>query len=128
MFAMTSKHFTRFIAAISLGLFATFSAHADDPAAGASVFSNCSGSGCHNTTTPLTSNASKIYNARNARAWIQSNINSNNSGMGRLSSLTAQQVADVAAYLGNTPTSLAFASTAVGSTAVAQTFTLYASL
>jgi len=128
MSAMTSNPLTRFIAAAFLGMFATFNAHADDPAAGATVFSNCSGSGCHNTSTPLTSNASKIYNARNARAWIQSNINSNNSGMGRLSGLTAQQVADVAAYLGSTPTSLTFASTAVGSTAAAQTFTIYASL
>jgi hypothetical protein len=129
MSAMTLNTLKRGIAAACFGVFASFGAHADDPAAGATVFSgNCNGSGCHNTTTPLTSNASKIYNARNARAWIQSNINSNNSGMGRLSGLTAQQVADVAAYLGNTPTSLTFAATAVGATATAQTVTVSASL
>ena len=45
---------------------------------------------------------------------IQSNINSNNSGMGKLAAtgstpMTAQQVADVAAYLGNWPSTLTFA-------------------
>jgi trimeric autotransporter adhesin len=107
----------------------SFNAMADDPVAGATQFSaNCTGSNCHNTATPLTSNAAKIYNARNARAWIQSNINSNNSGMRVLSTMTAQQVADVAAYLGNSPSSLSFASTAVGSTAATQTVSVKASL
>jgi trimeric autotransporter adhesin len=114
-----------FIAAFSV----SFNAMADDPVAGAAQFSaNCTGSNCHNTATPLISNAAKIYNARNARAWIQSNINSNNSGMRVLSTMTAQQVADVAAYLGNSPSSLSFASTAVGSTAATQTVTVKASL
>jgi trimeric autotransporter adhesin len=107
----------------------SFNAWADDPVAGAAQFSaNCTGSNCHNTATPLTSNAAKIYNARNARAWIQSNINSNNSGMRVLSTMSAQQVADVAAYLGNSPSSLSFASTVVGSTAATQTVTVKSSL
>ncbi|MEP7297085.1 MAG: choice-of-anchor D domain-containing protein [Burkholderiales bacterium] len=129
MNVVTLKPLKRLIVAAFIGAFASFAAHADDPAGGAGLFSaNCASSGCHNTSTPLTSNASKIYNARNTRAWIQSNINSNNSGMGRLSGMTAQQVADIAAYLGNTPTSLTFGSTAVGSTATAQQVTVYASL
>lgn len=120
-------------AALLLAL-STFAAQADDPVNGATVFSNnCTGSNCHNTTTPLTSNATKIYMARNARNWIQSNINNNNSGMGKLaaggtSPLTAQQVADVAAYLGNWPSTLTFPSTAVGATAATQTVTVAASL
>ncbi len=118
----------RLIGAALLGFLASFGAHADNPVTGATLFSNCTGSGCHNTSTPLTSNASKIYNARNARNWIQSNINSNNSGMGRLNTLTAQQVADIAAYLGNWPSTLTFPSTAVGSTAATQTVTIAASL
>ncbi len=125
---MISNTVNRWLAAAALGLL-SLTAWADSPATGATLYSaNCTGSGCHNTTTPLTSNAAKIYNARNARAWIQSNINSNNSGMGRLSGLTAQQVADVAAYLGNTPTTLTYPSTNVGSTSTTQQVTVYASL
>lgn len=125
---MTFHTVNRWLAAAALTLL-SLTAWADSPVTGATLYStNCTGSGCHNTSTPLTSNAAKIYNARNARAWIQSNINSNNSGMGRLSGLTAQQVADVAAYLGNTPTTLTYASTNVGSTSATQQVTVYASL
>lgn len=127
----------RLIGIGALALLAGTNAWADDPVSGASLFSaNCNASGCHQTSTPLTSNASKIYNARSARAWIQSNINSNNSGMSRLSGMTAQQVADVAAYLGTTTgtpastlTGLTFPSTAVGTTSsTTQTVTVSASL
>ena len=133
MNVMNFDRFKPMIASAVLGLVTSFGAQADDTVSGASLFSaNCTGSGCHNTTTPLTSNASKIFNARNARAWIQSNINSNNSGMGSLSGLSAQQLADVAAYLGtstgspaSTFSSLTFPSTAVGSTAATtQTVTI----
>lgn len=109
-------------------LLAALQAHADSPVSGAALYSNCTGSGCHNTTTPLTSNATKIYNARNARNWIQSSINNDTGGMGRLSGLTAQQVADIAAYLGNWPSTLSFPSTAVGATSATQTVTVAASL
>ena len=126
--AMKLNALKRLIGVALLGAFASFGALADDPVTGASLFSNCSSSNCHNTSTPLTSNATKIYNARNARNWIQSNINSNNNGMGSLSGLTAQQVADIAAYLGNWPSTLSFPSTAVGSTAATQTVTIAASL
>ena len=129
MTTMTLNGIQRLLTTALLGVFASFGALADDPVAGAALFSgNCTGSSCHNTTTPLTSNASKIYNARNARNWIQSNINSNNSGMGRLNTLTAAEVANVAAYLGNWPSTLTFASTAVGNTAATQTVTVAASL
>lgn len=114
---------------LAWGGFFALPALADDPVAGAAQFSaNCTASGCHTTATPLTSNVSRIYNARNARSWIQSNINSNNSGMGILRTMSAQQVADVAAYLGNSPSSLSFPSTAVGSAAATQTVTVKSSL
>ena len=118
----------RLIGAALLGAFASFGALADNPVTGATLYSNCTGSGCHNTATPLTSNATQIYNARNARGWIQSNINGDSGGMRTLSGLTAQQVADIAAYLGNWPSTLTFPSTAVGSTATTQTVTVAASL
>lgn len=125
--AMTSTTLKRMFAAAALSIL-SMASWADDPVAGATLFSsNCSASGCHTTTTPLTSNVSRIFNARNARLWIQSNINSNNSGMGQLSGMTAQQVADVAAYLGNSPSTLTFASTNVGSTSATQTVTVKAS-
>lgn len=125
--AMTSNIVKRLLVAVAFSAFSQ-ATWADDPVTGATQFStNCAASGCHTTATPLTSNASKIFNARNARDWIQSNINSDNSGMGRLSGMTAQQVADVAAYLGNSPSSLTFASTNVGSTSATQTVTVKAS-
>ena len=126
--AMKLNALKRLIGAALLGVFATFGAQADNPVTGATLFSNCMGSGCHDTSTPLTSNATKIYNARNARKWIQSNINSGTGGMGSLSGLTPQQVADIAAYLGNSPSTLTFPSTAVGSTAATQTVKVAASL
>lgn len=68
---------------------------------------------------------------------IQNAINGNTGGMGiyRNNVLTAVDVADIAAYLGNpnvtagpiasaSPTSLAFGSVAVGSSSAAQTVTL----
>ena len=123
------KAWKQFLAVACFGLLTTMSAHADNPVTGATLFTaNCATSGCHQTATPLTSNASKIFNARNARSWIQSNINSNNSGMGRLNTMTAQQVSDVAAYLGNSPSSLTFASTNIGVTAATQTVTVKAAL
>ena len=120
------KAWKQLVAVACVGMLTSMSAHADNPVAGATLYaSNCSG--CHGGA-PLTSNGSKIYNARNARLWIQSNINSNNSGMGSLRTMTVQQVADVAAYLGNSPSSLTFASTNVGVTAATQTVTVKASL
>ena len=120
----------QWLAAALLGVFASFGAHADDPVAGATLFSNsCSSSSCHGST-PLTSNANKIYNGRNARAAIDFAI-SNVGGMTSLRSAFPSggaALADLAAYLGNTPSTVSFASTAVGSTSATQTVTVYASL
>jgi trimeric autotransporter adhesin len=117
-------------AAAVFGVFATFGAHADNPVTGATLYANnCSG--CHGST-PLTSNKSKIYYGRNARAVIEAAIAGNNSGMGSLRSTfptNGSQIADVAAYLGNTPSTLTFGTTNVGTTsATTQTVTVSASL
>lgn len=114
--------------AIVLGLVAAFAARADSPANGEALYAtHCQG--CHGGS-PLTSNSSKIYNGRNARAVADSAIDN----VGDMNSLRSSfpaggtALADMAAYLGNTPTSLSFATTTVGATSAAQTVTVYASL
>jgi hypothetical protein len=127
--AMKLNPLTRMLGAALLGACASFGALADDPVNGAVLYRN-SCSGCHGGS-PLTSNSSKIYFGRNARAVIENAIATDNSGMGSLRSAfptNGSALADVAAYLGNAPSSLSFASTAVGSTAPAQTVTVSASL
>ncbi len=117
------------LALLLAGLLALATARADDPANGATLFAaNCQAS-CHGSS-PLTSNNNKIYNGRNARAVIDAAI-SNVSDMRSLRATLpsgGSALADIAAYLGNTPTSLTFASTPVGATAPTQTVTVYASL
>jgi trimeric autotransporter adhesin len=115
-------------AAFVAGLAVASAALADDAANGAALYSsNCTG--CHGSS-PLTSNSNKIFNGRNARAVIDASI----TNVGAMNSLRAAfpagspGLADLAAYLGNTPTTLSFASTAVGSTSAAQNITVYASL
>ncbi len=121
--------FYRWITTAVLAGLASFAAHADDPVNGMTLFLNNCATNCHGTT-PLTSNTKKIYNGRNARAVIDAAITS----VGDMNSLRAAfpaggaALADVAAYLGNTPTTLVFPSTAVGSTSTAQAVTVYASL
>jgi len=130
MNSMSLKSLTRLFGAALLGTLATFGARADNPVNGATLFGiNCANSSCHGPS-PLTSNTNKVYNGRNARAVIDAAI----TNVGQMNGLRASfpaggtALADLAAYLGNTPTSLGFASTAVGSMAAAQTITVYASL
>jgi mono/diheme cytochrome c family protein len=105
-----------------------FAAWADSPANGATLYTRDCAS-CHGAT-PLSSNSNKIYNGRNARTVIDSGI----SNVGDMKPLRGaypaggSALADVAAYLGNTPTSIGFGSTAVGASSAAQTVTVYASL
>jgi trimeric autotransporter adhesin len=112
-----------------------------NPVRGASLYANtpggtsCANSACHRTNPA--SNANKILRGANSPTTIQNAINNNTGGMGiyRNNVLTPTDVADIAAYLGNpagatgpvaslTPTTLSFASTAVGSTSGNQTVTL----
>lgn len=126
---MNSTLFKRCVAAAVLAGTASFAAHADDPANGKTLFLASCATNCHGST-PLTSNSNKIYNGRNARAVIDAAINN----VGDMNSLRSvfpsgsAVLADVAAYVGNTPTALTFAATVVGATSAAQSVTVYASL
>ena len=119
----------RLLATALLGLAAAGGAHADAVASGAALYtSHCAN--CHGGA-PLSSNSNKIYNGRNARNVIDLAIAGDTGGMGSLRAAFpagGAALADVAAYLGNTPATLTFGSTAVGSSAAAQTVTVYASL
>lgn len=117
------------LCAALLGALAVFGARADSPVEGKSVYSSRCAS-CHGSA-PLTSNKSKIYNGRNARSVIDGAIASDAGGMGSLRGALpsgGSALADLAAYLGNTPESLAFGTRDVGSTSSAQTVTISASL
>ncbi|WP_396270500.1 choice-of-anchor D domain-containing protein [Ideonella sp.] len=67
----------------------------------------------------------RSLNTRNVTAVLQSAIANNRGGMGVFSgSLSAADLADIAAFLGNAPTALSFASTPVGSSSAKQTLTV----
>ncbi len=97
---------------------------------------SCANSSCHGAN--VSANRNKLSRGANNPTVIQNAINRDTGGMGiyRNNVLTPTDVADIAAYIGNpnvtagspiasaTPTSLSFASTAVGSTSAAQTVTL----
>jgi Abnormal spindle-like microcephaly-assoc'd, ASPM-SPD-2-Hydin len=115
---------TALLAASAFGL----SAQAADPIVGAQRYKQ-SCAECHGTS-PLTSNRDKIYYGRNSASTIDSSISS----VGDMKSLRSAfpagsaQIADIAAYLGNSPASLSFASTNVGATSATQSVTVAASL
>ena len=128
---MTLNHPIRRVAALACFAVASTVAQADNPITGAALYAaNCTSSNCHGAA-PLVSNSSKIYNGRNARAVIDAAIAGDTGGMLRLRAAFPAggvQIADVAAYLGNTPASVAFTATPVGTTSAAQTVTVNASL
>ena len=129
---MPTAHPRRLLGVALLAAVASFGARADDPVAGTKLYAdNCTTSNCH-SSTPLTSNSKKIYNGRNARSAIDAAISSvkemNTAALRAAFPANGAALADVAAYLGNTPTTLTFPSTNVGATAAAQTVTVYASL
>ncbi len=113
---------------VVLGLLCVRPAFADSISNGAALYSaHCAS--CHGST-PLTSNVGKIYFGRNSRAMVDSSITTVRE-MNSLRSLFpagGTNLADVAAYLGNTPGTLTFGSTTVGSASATQTVTVYASL
>jgi cytochrome c553 len=93
---------------------------AADPVQGSTKFvQNCSS--CHSVASTAT-----VDRGRNSPAMIRSAIN-NVGMMGGLSSLSTTDLEDIAAYLGNAPSSLSFAQTTVGQTSAAQTVTVRAS-
>lgn len=94
--------------------------HAADPVAGTTKFSQrCSS--CHSVVSTAT-----VDRGRNSPAMIRSAI-TNVGMMAGLSSLSTADLEDIAAYLGNAPSSLSFAQTTVGQTSATQTLTVRAS-
>ena len=94
--------------------------HAADPALGTTKFSqNCAG--CHSVASTAT-----VDRGRNSPSMIRSAIN-NVGMMSSLSSLSTTDLEDIAAYLGNAPSSLSFAQTTIGQTSATQTVTVRAS-
>lgn len=124
---MFKPRLVRTLVSIAIAL-PSLAAQADNPVNGASLY-NGQCAGCHGAS-PLTSNSKKIYNGRNSRSAIDDGI----ANVGEMNSLRGAfpsggtALADVAAYLGNAPTSLGFGATAVGASSAAQMVTVYASL
>ena len=122
----------RLLGTALLGAVASFGAYADDPVSGAALYANnCTTSACHGAT-PLTSNSKLVFNGRNARAVIDAAINNigemNTPALRSAFPVGSAALANVASYLGTAPSTLSFASTAVGATSAALTVTVKASL
>lgn len=95
---------------------------AANPVRGGTLYdTNCMA--CHGPAESPTN--ARSLNTRNTPSVLQSAISSNRGGMGVFSStLSAADQADIAAFLGNAPTALSFASTPVGSSSAKQTLTV----
>lgn len=109
---------------LGLGLVAALAwpiaSQAADPVLGTSKFEqNCSG--CHSVAS-----TNKIDRGRNSPAMIRTAI-ANVGQMSHLSSLSPADLEDIAAYLGNAPSTLSFAPTTVGQTSATQTITVRSS-
>lgn len=116
---MTSRH-------LRLGLWLVaalawpIASQAADPVLGTSKYAqDCSG--CHSVAS-----TAKVDRGRNSPSMIRTAI-ANIGAMSHLSSLSTADLEDIAAYLGNAPSSLSFAPTTVGQTSATQTITVRAS-
>jgi hypothetical protein len=147
MLALTNRILAALrFAAISLGLLACGVAQASvsppptvwppgDALAGKSIYPGACLT-CHTGTSNATDRFGKVGNGANNPGLINRAILNGTMTNSVLRALTAQQIADIAAYLGNpnvsanapiasaTPTSLAFAATALGATSSTKTVTL----
>lgn len=108
-------------------------AGATDPARGARLFATPPATGelacadCH-SENPTVNNFGNIWSGRNAVALIQRAVGLNTGGMGVFNRYYGPaELADIAAYLGNTPTVLDFAETALGQRSAPQRVTISAS-
>jgi hypothetical protein len=82
---------------------------------------------CH-SDNPQQNNFGNIWSGRNAVALIRRAVDNNTGGMGYFNNFyRAEDFANIAAYLGNSPASLSFPATALGSTSAAQTVTIASS-
>lgn len=97
-----------------------------DPVRGAMLFANTPRAGflicadCH-SENPALNNFGNIWAGRNAVALIQRAVSSNTGGMGYLATLYSEaDFADIAAFLGNTPSMLQFGTISLGATSAVQ--------
>ena len=106
---------------LAAGWAGCLSSQAADPVRGAALFAQAPAPGllgcidCH-SENPHLNNFGNIWVGRNAVALIERAVGTNTGGMGYLRSYRSPaDLADIAAYLGNTPDALSFPLTAVGS-------------
>ncbi len=97
-----------------------------DPVRGAMLFATTPRAGllicadCH-SENPALNNFGNIWSGRNAVALIQRAVSSNTGGMGYFANLySAADLADIAAFLGNTPSVLQFGAIPLGATSAVQ--------
>lgn len=105
-----------------------------DPARGERLFMTAPRAGdlacadCH-SDNPVQSNFGGIWAGRNASAVIQRAIQNNAGGMGVFLNLyRSAELADIAAYLGNSPYRLDFAPTTAGATSAVRSIAIASSL
>ena len=105
-----------------------------DPVRGARLYATPSNakllicSDCH-SDDPIVNNFGNIWSGRNSVELIERAIYANTGGMGYLRNLlTYDDLVDIAAYLGNSPSSLSFKDTQLGSSTAEQNITLSSSL
>ena len=108
-------------------------ASAADPVRGALLFATAPARGqlacadCH-SEDPVVNNFGNIFVGRNATGLIQRAIVTNTGGMGYFSSYYGiNEMADIAAYLGNSPASLSFGNTPLGRSSAVQSVFIRAS-
>ncbi|WAC71636.1 choice-of-anchor D domain-containing protein [Roseateles sp. SL47] len=120
--AFAIKATTGFGALAAIMAFTAPTAWAADPVAGQTKFSqNCAS--CHTVAS-----TASVDRGRNNPAMIQNAINNVGAMNSALSGrLTATDLADIAAWLGNSPSSLSFAQTSVGQSSAVSTVTVSAS-
>lgn len=116
-----------------LALSAT-SAMSADPVRGALLFGQAPQAGllactdCH-SEDPIVNNFGNIWSGRNGLSLIERAVQSNTGGMGYFASLYDRtDLADIAAFLGQSPSRLAFAPTALGQDSPALQVTVNSSL
>ena len=105
-----------------------------DPLRGARLYSTPSNakllicSDCH-SDDPIVNNFGNIWSGRNSVDLIERAIYANTGGMGYLRNLlTYDDLVDIAAYLGNSPSSLSFEETKLGFSTAEKNITLSSSL
>ena len=107
---------------------------AADPVRGGQLFSTSPRPGvlpcmdCH-SENPQVNNYGFIWSGRNAVSLIHRAVQSNTGGMGVFLNLYSfDDLADIAAYLGNSPASLSFSSTEIGATSTPQRVSISSSI